>query len=144
MSRERQAAASPQSSGHVRNVQSWQAMLDRIDAFSTNGHASTKSSKEDNNHQSYRSTSTYADQGLLSLASTRISTRDQHPPCLFHGSILQMSSAHRSQGYGLDPMSRFLAEGPSEQYAVFIRADTGALSTSRGCTCRAVLNGVSC
>lgn len=132
------------SSGQVRNAQNWQAMLDRVDASSTGGPASTQSSNEDINHQPQRSTSTYADQGLLPLASNRIMAPDQHPPCLFHGSILQISSAHQSQGYGLGPMSRFLAEGPSEQYAVFIRADTGALSTSRGCTCRDVLNGVSC
>lgn len=32
-------------------------------------------------------------------------------------------------------MDRFLAEGPAEQSALFIRSDTGELSTNKGCTC---------
>lgn len=39
------------------------------------------------------------------------------------------------QGYNLDPMSRYLNEGPAQQHAVFIRPDTGNFSTARGCTC---------
>ena len=33
-------------------------------------------------------------------------------------------------------MERYLEEGPAAQYALFIRADTGKLSTARDCTCR--------
>lgn len=42
----------------------------------------------------------------------------------------------RGQTRGMTPMGRFLAEGPSHQNALFIRADTGRLSTSRVCDCR--------
>jgi len=37
---------------------------------------------------------------------------------------------------GVSPMERFLAEGPDEQSALFIRADTGKLSINKGCTCK--------
>lgn len=36
-------------------------------------------------------------------------------------------------------MQRFLAEDASEQSALFRRADTGELSTSKGCTCALLL-----
>lgn len=35
-------------------------------------------------------------------------------------------------------MSRFLAEGPDEQSALFIRQDTGEASTKRVCICVSV------
>jgi hypothetical protein len=34
----------------------------------------------------------------------------------------------------LTPMKRFLAEGPAEQSALFVRSDTDQLSTTKGCT----------
>lgn len=75
--------------------------------------------------------------------------------CPYHGPILQGGPAypHPGQGrladprsgqgspadprygQGLGPMNRYLNEGPSEQHAMFYRADTGALSTNRGCHC---------
>jgi hypothetical protein len=32
-------------------------------------------------------------------------------------------------------MGRFLAEGPAEQSALFLRWDNGELSITKGCTC---------
>ena len=33
-------------------------------------------------------------------------------------------------------MARFIAEGPTEQYALFNRPDNGKLSTWKGCNCQ--------
>jgi len=33
-------------------------------------------------------------------------------------------------------MDRFMKEGPGQQYAVFVRPDTGKLSISKGCMCK--------
>lgn len=65
--------------------------------------------------------------------------------CPYHGPILQGSVADLRYeqerpvdpryGRGPRPMDQYLAEGPSEQYALFYRADTGELSTYRGCRC---------
>jgi hypothetical protein len=35
----------------------------------------------------------------------------------------------------MNPMERFLVEGPAEQGTLFIRTDTGELSIAKGCTC---------
>lgn len=55
--------------------------------------------------------------------------------CPHHDSIPEAPAMTRRQGWGQTPMDRFLAEGPTEQSALFNRPDTGRLSTSRGCTC---------
>ncbi|KAF2027392.1 hypothetical protein EK21DRAFT_39469, partial [Setomelanomma holmii] len=55
--------------------------------------------------------------------------------CEHHLRIIDMSSIEVKKD--LDPMERFLAEGPTEQSTLFIRWDTGELSTSKGCTCEA-------
>ena len=47
-----------------------------------------------------------------------------------------MQGSVAQAGQGLGPMDRFIAEGSTEQYAVFVRADTGKLSISKGCTCK--------
>jgi hypothetical protein len=39
------------------------------------------------------------------------------------------------QTVGMHPMDRFLAEGPTEQSALFIREDSGELSIKKDCTC---------
>ena len=55
-------------------------------------------------------------------------------PCPYHGPILQerLPNLHPD---GLGPMDRYLAEGPSEQHAIFYRPDTGNFSTFKGCRC---------
>jgi hypothetical protein len=54
--------------------------------------------------------------------------------CPYHTQVLIMgSNGHKKD---LKPMDRFLAEGPADQSALFIRSDTGELSTNKGCTCR--------
>jgi hypothetical protein len=61
-------------------------------------------------------------------------------PCLYHNLVLAMpSSGHQK---GLSPMDRFLAEGPAEQSAMFIRGDTGKPSNNKDCTCANNINTV--
>ncbi|MCJ1264031.1 hypothetical protein MMC22_003902 [Lobaria immixta] len=143
MSRQGQATAVPQSRGGITDAQSGREIVDRVHGSGTGGPASTGVNNDGNDNQVHRSASIDKGQGLPPLASTQTSSRNQYPQCPYHGPILRMTSSHHSKGQGLDPMSRFLAEGPSDQHALFIRPDTGALSTSRGCTCRAGLEGVS-
>lgn len=60
----------------------------------------------------------------------------QATACPYHGSIVQMRSNGGGQSHqDMSPMDRFLAEGPGQQYALFVRPDNGQLSTSKGCTC---------
>ena len=59
----------------------------------------------------------------------------QQPTCPYHAPILNMNLTQSSRGQGLGPMDRFMAEGSSEQSALFNRADTGKTSTWRECTC---------
>ncbi len=40
-----------------------------------------------------------------------------------------------SRGQEVSPLDRYLCEGPSEQYAMYFREDTGSLSTYKGCSC---------
>lgn len=71
--------------------------------------------------------------------------------CPYHGPILQgrLADPRYEQerpvdpryGQGPRPMDRYLAEGPSEQYALFYHADTGELSTYRGCRCYELMQG---
>jgi hypothetical protein len=56
--------------------------------------------------------------------------------CQYHAPILQATRAERHHTANCSPLDRFYGEGPSEQYAIFHRPDTGGLSTSRGCCCR--------
>ena len=63
------------------------------------------------------------------------------PTCPYHGPIIHMIPNHSQKSDGQSPMNRFLAEGPSEQSALHVRADTGQLTTSRGCTCYREMEG---
>jgi hypothetical protein len=56
--------------------------------------------------------------------------------CPYHSQAVQMLGAKASQRRVLKPMDRFMAEGPDEQYAVFLRPDTVKLSISRDCICK--------
>ncbi|KAF2853055.1 hypothetical protein T440DRAFT_515786 [Plenodomus tracheiphilus IPT5] len=53
--------------------------------------------------------------------------------CVYHTQCL--SGAPTVPAKEMDPMERFLAEGPGEQNAVFVRGDNNQLSISKGCTC---------
>jgi hypothetical protein len=64
------------------------------------------------------------------------SNNSQKPHCPYHDAILHMQASGRQPGYGLGVMDRFIDEGPAEQYAVFVRADTGKLSISKQCFCK--------
>lgn len=55
--------------------------------------------------------------------------------CPYHSAIFENTLKGGKNGRGLNPMERFVEEGPEQQHAVFIRADTGELSTARCCTC---------
>ncbi|KAH8702801.1 hypothetical protein GQ44DRAFT_664553 [Phaeosphaeriaceae sp. PMI808] len=62
------------------------------------------------------------------------SSADTITLCSYHASII--STTPNTQAKGINPMDRFLAEGPAEQSALFVRPDNGKLSTSRMCTCK--------
>jgi hypothetical protein len=66
---------------------------------------------------------------LSSLAYT-----NQNHVCPYHNAILGDNPINTNSGRGLNPMTRYLAEGPSEQYATF-QPDTGELSLRKGCLC---------
>ena len=55
--------------------------------------------------------------------------------CPYHGSILQGGPTNARSGQGLSPMDRYVAEGPSERYAVLHRPGGGNASTHNGCRC---------
>lgn len=53
-------------------------------------------------------------------------------PCPYHSTILNMAEKTLKNTVALQ---RYMGEGPGEQHALFVRADNGLLSTSRGCHC---------
>ncbi|KAL2009657.1 hypothetical protein VTN00DRAFT_5464 [Thermoascus crustaceus] len=59
--------------------------------------------------------------------------------CPYHGPILQMDATPGIQGYGMNPMQRFMVHRPGEQYALFNRPDSGEISSSRNCTCATMM-----
>ena len=61
--------------------------------------------------------------------------------CPYHGSILQGTPSNAHSGQGLGPMDRYIAEGPSERYAVLHRPDTERVSTHNGCRCIELTQG---
>jgi hypothetical protein len=73
------------------------------------------------------------------MTKTTAETRTPHDPpyCPHHNPILGLEVCGVS-GHGQTPMGRFLAEPPSEQSSLFYRADTGKLSTWKGCLCGTV------
>jgi hypothetical protein len=56
--------------------------------------------------------------------------------CPYHGPIFENPAGSEVRGRGFTPMDRFLAEGVSEQYALFNRPDAKELSTSKRCICK--------
>jgi hypothetical protein len=63
--------------------------------------------------------------------------------CPYHGPTLQMTWTGGQPREGSLPLTRFQAEGPSEQNAAFRRPDTGELSISRACSCHQIVEGMS-
>ena len=63
--------------------------------------------------------------------------------CPYHGPILAGEVTSYQSGKGLDAMGRYMAEGPQDQYALYVRADTAKMSTSKSCTCSAATAGMS-
>ena len=55
--------------------------------------------------------------------------------CPYHGPILQGRPANARSGQGLSSMDRYVAEGPSERYAVLHRPVGENASTHNGCRC---------
>jgi hypothetical protein len=72
----------------------------------------------------------------------QIAPQQSSLPCPHHGPVLQMtwSAIHPREGFL--PLERFNAEGPEEQNSVFLRPDTGDLSTARDCLCYQLLGGM--
>lgn len=57
--------------------------------------------------------------------------------CPYHSPIFQGNAPKAERGLG--PMARYFTAAPSEQYAIFNKPNTEALSTSKGCRCLEVL-----
>lgn len=55
--------------------------------------------------------------------------------CPYHGPILQGRPTNARPNPGLDPMDRYVAEGPSERYAILHRPDPQRAATHNGCWC---------
>ena len=55
--------------------------------------------------------------------------------CPYHGSILESRPINARSSQGLSPMDRYIAEGPSERYAILPRTDGDKASTHNGCRC---------
>ena len=62
---------------------------------------------------------------------------EENQACPYHGPLLSLEERNTHPCAGSNSMERFLAEDPSEQSALLIRPDTGALSTTKDCTCAA-------
>lgn len=61
--------------------------------------------------------------------------------CPYHGSILQGRPTNTRSGQALSPMDRYVAEGPSERYAIHPRPDGATASTHNGCRCLELVRG---
>lgn len=66
---------------------------------------------------------------------TRTARMEGAVACPYHGPILQERPTNPPSGHGLGPMDRYLAEGPSERYAILHRHDAATVSTYNGCRC---------
>lgn len=55
--------------------------------------------------------------------------------CPYHRSIFQDPPTNPWPSQGLRPMDRYVAEGPSERYAILHRPNTEEMSTPSGCRC---------
>ncbi|KAF1955044.1 hypothetical protein CC80DRAFT_110908 [Byssothecium circinans] len=73
-------------------------------------------------------------QSVSQSSTASLMTTPTATTCPYHAKVL--SGAHEGTTTNLDPMRRFLAEGPTEQSALFVRPDNGQLSTSKGCICK--------
>ncbi|EKG19402.1 hypothetical protein MPH_03265 [Macrophomina phaseolina MS6] len=63
--------------------------------------------------------------------------------CSYHKPLLQLQTHTPIYASTIshDPLSRFLAEGPSEQSALYIQSDNGNTSLTRNCTCGHPMQG---
>lgn len=94
-----------------------------------------RSDNVDSNSTTQQSQTQGAGQGSSPSTSDQKIGGTHSVGCPYHEPIIRMLQTVRSQQRNVSPMDRFLGEGPSEAYAVLVRADTGRLSTSRECTC---------
>lgn len=61
---------------------------------------------------------------------------DEAYTCPYHGPLLQERLMNSRSSHGLNPMDRYLAEGPSERYAIIARPDASEpLFTYKSCRC---------
>ena len=66
---------------------------------------------------------------------SRMPRMEEAAVCPYHGPILQGRPTNARSGQGLSPMDRYVAEGPSERYAIVPRPDGDKASTNNGCRC---------
>lgn len=73
------------------------------------------------------------------VSSTRHESRaprmEEAVGCPYHGSFLQGRPTNAPSGQGSSPMDRYVAEGPSERYAILPRPDGENATTHNGCRC---------
>ena len=108
---------------------------------STNTSSTQRSHRQEHDLLGLTSPASNTDHGQYRPILPPVGRMQQGYVCPYHGSILQGRPADPRSGQGPGPMDRYLAEGPSEQHAMFYRADTGELSTTRGCQCYAMTQG---
>ncbi|KAF1993991.1 hypothetical protein P154DRAFT_448706, partial [Amniculicola lignicola CBS 123094] len=74
----------------------------------------------------------------LPMSSLPLVPSARQPPteCQYHYTILNLQERDQKERKHMDPMERFLSEGPGEQSALYVRSDTEELSISRECFCR--------
>jgi hypothetical protein len=73
--------------------------------------------------------------GELDNALRQTIERKEFPTCPYHWAVVDM--VRDGHHHDTSPMRRFLGEAAYEQSSLFIRNDTGKLSTGRYCTCLA-------
>lgn len=73
----------------------------------------------------------------MTKATTGARTPNVPLYCPYHDPIIRLE-VYTVGGHRQTPMEHFLAEDPPEQSALFYRADTGKLSTWKGCLCSAI------
>lgn len=106
-------------------------------AFRTaqDGAGATTACKVDNdttNNVGYTANTTV---GPVQSFPSAASYRDAHR-CPYHGPLLQLQPEDKGAGKSASPMERFLTKTPGSEAAVFLRWDSGQLSTRKGCVCR--------
>jgi hypothetical protein len=105
-----------------------------LEGYSHPGHHDNEAS-EDLRHDLQGIGSQFSNIAYQPLSSHAVDVMIGSSTCPYHSSILEGRPTNPELLKGEDLMSRYLAQGPSEQYAMFYQQDSGELSTSKDCCC---------